>query len=173
LDPYGRETWQLASGLCEPIMEQVDLNLSFISIGWFPQVRKRLQAMKGRIWIERQWTPELQRQNDTSIMRAFILIPGITENTLKLLNYVRLYLRVITLADIANEQGNMIPGQRFSGSWQAKSIITWPEIPCPPIKLLNLFRCFCQRTFGRTSDGKRRYNAITLKTKMGTWYKTK
>jgi hypothetical protein len=120
--------WQLASGLCEPIMEQVDLNLSFIGVGWFPQVRKRLQAMKGRIWIERQWTPELQRQNDTSIMRSFILIPGITENTLKLLNYVRLYLRVITLADIANEQGNMIPGQRFSGSWQAKSIITWPEI---------------------------------------------
>ena len=30
--------WQLASGLCEPIMEQVDLNLSFIGVGWFPQV---------------------------------------------------------------------------------------------------------------------------------------
>jgi hypothetical protein len=97
--------WQLASGLCDPIMEQVDINLSFIGKGWFPQIRKRLNNMKGQFWIEQQWTPALQRIHDTSIMKALILSPNISEQTLRILNYVRLFLRVITIADIANEQG--------------------------------------------------------------------
>jgi hypothetical protein len=163
--------WQLASGLCDPIMEQVDINLSFIGKGWFPQVRQRLNNMGGQLWIEQQWTPALQRIHDNSIMKALILSTNISEQTLRILNYVRLFLRVITIADIANEQGTIIPGQRFSGSWQAKSIITWPEIPKPPPKYLTMFRRYCQQIFGSTSDGKRRYNAITLKQPLGPWLK--
>ena len=63
---------QLVSGLCEPIMEDVDSDLSYVAGGWFTHQRNRLRIMNGIMWIEHQWTPSLQREFDQSIMRAYI-----------------------------------------------------------------------------------------------------
>ena len=83
---------QLVSGLCEPIMEDVDSDLSYVVGGWFTHQRNRLRIMNGIMWIEHQWTPSLQREFDQSLMRAFLDIEGVTKGRLEKANWCRLYL---------------------------------------------------------------------------------
>ena len=45
--------WQLASGLCNPILEETNTNIAYIGDGWFPHVRKRLNIIHGKLWIEK------------------------------------------------------------------------------------------------------------------------
>lgn len=68
-----------------------------------------------------QWTPELQRAYDQSIMKAFPLLPGITPGRMYMANWCRLYLKVITILDMTNEKDTAIHGNRVDGEWQAKS----------------------------------------------------
>ena len=58
--------WQLASGLCKPILEETDTNISYIGDGWFPHVRQRLNLFQGKLWVEHQWTPQLYNSTTTS-----------------------------------------------------------------------------------------------------------
>ncbi|KAL7533445.1 hypothetical protein ACHAXR_008969 [Thalassiosira sp. AJA248-18] len=93
---------QLVSDLCEPIPEDVDSDLSYAPSGWFIHQRNRLQAMNGILWVERQWTPSIQRHGDQSIMATFLAIPDITPIKLRHTNYCQLFMRVVTVADMAN-----------------------------------------------------------------------
>jgi hypothetical protein len=81
-------------------------------------------------------------------------------------------LRIITVADITNEQGTIISGYRFSGKWQANSSLEWPIIPAPPPHYLTMFRSALKQAIGKPTGGHKRQNAITLKNKLGTWYQT-
>ena len=143
--------WQLASGLCTPFLETVTPTLPYLGDGWLPHMRNRLAAMEGTIWIEDQWCPQLQRSGDQAIMSAFMSIPGITKSILQSANYVRLYLRVITLSDLTNIQGTHIPSAHLNGEWRCSSNLHWPDIPKPPRKLFALFRSLlCKATAQRT-----------------------
>jgi hypothetical protein len=164
--------WQLVSGMVKPIMHEVEDDLPYLGVGWITHIRERLRAMNGRIWIEQQWCPTLQRAHDEAIMILFMRIKGMTKGKLEKLNYVRLFLHVITIADLANEQGNIIPGHRFSGKWQANSSLEWPDIPTPPPHYFTMIRSMLRQAIGRNTDGHKRYNAITLRKKLGTWYQT-
>ena len=53
-------------------------------------------------------TQILQREKDESLMERFVRIPGITVGQLEKVNAVHLYLRVITIADLAHESGQYI-----------------------------------------------------------------
>ena len=162
--------WQLASGLCNPILEETNTDITYIGDGWFPHVRKRLNIIDSKLWIEKQWTPLLQRDDDIEIMRLFINSDRTTLQFLIRMNYVRLYLRVITIADLCNELGTIIPANRFSGKWQATSTLNWPQIPPPPASALSQFRNFLQRQLGSSTDGKQRRNSIKLSHPLGTWH---
>ena len=72
-------------------------------------------------WLEEVWKPPLQREGDASIMEEFTRIKGITRAELIRANQVRLYLRVITIADLAHPNGQYIPDGMLDGSWQAGS----------------------------------------------------
>ena len=90
---------QLGSGLCTPILEDTTSDLTYLSkhqFGWFLHLREQLIAMQGAIWIEHQWTPSLQRENDVPIMSA-IAMQAISTNDKMKANFCRLYSRVITL----------------------------------------------------------------------------
>ena len=60
------------------------------------------------------------------MMEIFLTIPRVTVNTLKRVNAVRLYLRVITVADITDPTGTFIPDGMLEGDWQAGTDIMWP-----------------------------------------------
>ena len=110
---------QLISGLCDPIMEDTATDLSFLESGWFLHCRERLNKLHATMWIEHQWTPPLRRWGDQSIMKAFTLIPGISKAQLRKANFCRLWMRVITIADMCNICGTTIPGNRLNGKWQS------------------------------------------------------
>jgi hypothetical protein len=41
------------------------------------------------------------------------------------------WLRVITIADLADERGTEIPGGRLTGEWRAEPCFEWPHQPRP------------------------------------------
>jgi len=67
------------------------------------------------MWIEDAWQPKLQRIGDESIMEHFSQIPKITKVQLKLANSIRLYLRVVTIADLTDPQGISIRDGMLTG----------------------------------------------------------
>jgi hypothetical protein len=160
--------WQLVSGLCTPFLEPTQENLNFLGPGWIHHMRQRLQHMGGKIWLEHQWTPSTLRLNDTSIMSTVLRL-NLPNSTLKKFNYVRLYLRVITIADLADATGAKIPGNRFSGAWQAQSNLTWPEIPTPPKKLLSIFRSIIRTAYATTTTSNNTLSVLALRRHLGPW----
>ena len=54
-------------------------------------------------------------------MERFTTIPRITKGQLKQANTVRLYLRVITIADLTDPEDSTIPYGMLTGDWQAGS----------------------------------------------------
>ena len=83
-------------------------------------MKNRLAKIDAKIWIEYANTPALQREEDQSIMEAFIrrkIKPTILR--LRKLNAVRIYLRVIILADIGVENGEYIGHTTLGGNFIA------------------------------------------------------
>jgi hypothetical protein len=141
---------QLCSGFTLPVLEFPSLPLSYVGQGYLKSVRERLAEMDAGLWIEHAWTPPLQREGDASIMECFAAIPNITIAQLRHANVVRLYLRVITIADLSDPTGHYIPCGMLTGDWRAGSDLLWPHQPQPPRAYFRTFRkclrqTFCQR----------------------------
>ncbi len=134
-------------------------------------MRHRLLEIDGTIWIEHAWTPTLQRQRDKSIMEHFTAIPRITRGKLKQANTVRLYLRVISIADLTAPEGSTIPDGMLTGDWQAGSDLLWPDIPYPPNWYWATF-CKCIRaTFStRAPRYQPAHFSIRLDINLGSWH---
>ena len=112
---------QLAAGFIRPILEDTNRRLDYIDQGWLTSMRKRFGEVDITIWIEEAWQPELQRLNDAVIMELFADYLETTSRGLEQCNQVRLYLRVITIADITHESGEYIPDHTLTGKWQSGS----------------------------------------------------
>ena len=104
---------QLIAGWTTPIFEDTTTRLDYIQQGWFTHQRSRMGRMQATMWIEHQWCPDIQRVHDRALMQAFLAIPNITRSRLMRANLVRIYLRVITIAELANTTGTHIPGHRM------------------------------------------------------------
>ena len=94
---------QLAAGFIRPIREDTHRRLDYIDQGLITSMRKRFGEVDIAIWIEEAWQPELQRLNDAAIMELFADNPAATPCELDQCNQLRLYPRVITIADITQE----------------------------------------------------------------------
>ena len=112
---------QLCTGFIYPIMEYTSTRADFIGNSLLLDIRRRLSEIEGSMWIEKAWTPKLQRQGDAALMEEFCRIPGITAAKLNKANNVRLWLRVVTIADLTNPQGTHIPNGMLDGTWQGGS----------------------------------------------------
>ena len=75
--------------------------------------------IKENMWIEKTWAPQFQQENDGAIMERFSGIRGATPGELKKVNAVRLYIRVITIADLTHPSGGYISDGMLTGDWQA------------------------------------------------------
>ena len=86
-----------------------------------------MAELDGHLWIEHIETPKLQRLGDESIMERFVQIHKVTRRHLERANAVRLYLWVVTIADLAHTLGSFIPDNTLTGEWQAGSDFEWPH----------------------------------------------
>ena len=66
---------------------------------------------------------------DVVLMAAFAAITGATTANIVKASWCRLYICVITIADLAHKHGRFIPSRRMTGSWRAQSPLNWPDIP--------------------------------------------
>jgi len=123
---------QLLTGFTTPVMQNIASKIDYIETSYLVEMRRRLSDIEGTIWIEHAWVLSLQRQRDESLMERFTTIPRITRGQLKQANTVRLYLRVITIADLTAPEGSTIPDGMLTRDWQAGSDLLWPDIPCLP-----------------------------------------
>jgi hypothetical protein len=69
--------------------------------------------------------------NDASMMERIGKLKGMTKGQLKQVNAVRLWMQVVTIADMVNETGTSIMDNMMSGEWRAGTDLKWPKEYCP------------------------------------------
>ena len=99
---------QLESGFVTPILESKAPHLDYIEQGWIAGLQNRLQQIDASLWVESAWTPKLQRIHDVVLMEQFLKVDTYRHER-KDLSACCKWLRVVTVADLANESGTMIP----------------------------------------------------------------
>ena len=161
---------QLASGFVSPILEETNPKLDYIDNGWILDLRERLSKIGATMWTEESWQPKLQRDGDCSLMETF-LCARTTRRERKLLRMALHWMRVITLADLADATGTHIPGERISGNWRARSTLEWPRQPRPPKKAFTVLRRVLRDTLcPEVSPWLPWYLDYTLAHPLGQWH---
>eukprot|EP00957_Ditylum_brightwellii_P017604 1326508-Ditylum_brightwellii.AAC.1 len=87
-------------------------------MNWLHGISKFLWHCDSSLVIPEAWTPVKQRRNDVFLMDAFASSSS-RDAALLHVNTVRLYLQVLTLADIVDESGSYILPLALTGSTQA------------------------------------------------------
>ena len=83
----------------------------------------------------------------------------------------RLYLRVLTIADLADPTGQFIPDGMLNGDWQAGSDIHWPHQRMPPPRFWATFRRCLRLAFCTTTNPHQPADAgMQLDTPLGLWH---
>lgn len=162
---------QLCSGYCEPILSSTTGTIDYLEQSYIIDLRRRLAELGADIWVETAWYPRLQRVGDASIMETFNSIPGISRAKLRRANAVRLFLRVVTIADLCDVQGTHIRDGMLQGDWQAGSDLRWPFQPNPPKPFWATFRWCLRQSFCTTTCPHQPASySMRLDTPLGTWH---
>jgi hypothetical protein len=162
---------QMDSGFVTPLMEST-ITASFIEEGHIRHLHERLVDLRGSIAIKNQWSPQLQRMYDQSIMETLCLLPGVTKRQLQKANHCRKWLRVITIAEVASIDGKTIPANRFTGRWRAKSNLNWQRQPMPTEGMWKTFRQLIKRAFCSKSGYFPTTLPVPLDKPLGKWLNT-
>ena len=93
--------------------------------------------------------PKLLRESDEAIMEAIIARTSYCKKELQEINMCRLYLQVVTLADITEGNGNHITTYAAEGERDLSRISKWkwPNIPYPPSSAWAKWRGAINATF--------------------------
>lgn len=165
------DTLQLVTGLQRPLMEYPSPMVEYVGDSFFLHLRSALGQIGASLWIENLWTPHPQRINDTFLMNRFLMIPRITKSALRQANEVRLFLRVLTIADLADPTGRFIPDGMLTGEWQAGSDIHWPHQTKPPPRFWATFRrCLRLAYCTSTNPHQPTNNGMDLDSPLGLWH---
>ena len=160
---------QLTSGLTVPILDDVDIELPYLEEGVISHLRSTLKKLHGSIHIENVWTPQLQREGDRSLMEAFAQHePKIQPGYLKAANTCQLFVRVVTIAELANIDGTTIDTERLEGKWRAESNLIWPRQCAPTPDQWRKFKSCLRRTFCK--GNRSQYMPFDLTTPLGVWH---
>jgi hypothetical protein len=136
---------QLELGFTTPLFEAPLAKLDYIDQGWITNLIHRLGKAGLTLWIENCWTPKLQREHDVSLMEHLLRLDT-TKRERKDVSSCLKYMGVVTLADLADEKGILIPGDRLIGAWRADSAFEWPHQPKPSKRAWAKFRWFLRET---------------------------
>ena len=161
---------QLASGFVLPILEATSADIDYIDNGWIIDLRKRLDDIGAKLWIEDARQPKLQREGDYSLMERFLSVKTTAKQRTQL-RMVLHWLRVITIADLTDPTGQYIPGYKLTGDWQADSPFEWPKQPKPSKRAFAEFRKFLRNTIClEESAWQPTTNDLRITTALGQWH---
>ena len=162
---------QMCSGFVMSILEATTVSIEYLSPSYIIDLRTRLAEMKAYMWIERCWTPKLQREGDAALMEHFAQCPQISRAMLRKANAVHIYLPVVTIADLADVRGTFIPAGMLTGKWQAGSDLKWPYQPLPSATFWSTFRRCLRLTFStETPPYHHPSHSLDLDYCLGKWF---
>ena len=127
---------QLAVGVCSSVLTLPYHSYStWIDSYWLTSFWRFLCKSQITLELSTQWIPSLARIDDIALMEHFVNV-GYPASQLAQLNRCRLYLQVITLADIVSADGSFILPDAFIGVplSDRKSALKWPNQQRPPSK---------------------------------------
>ena len=87
---------------------------------------------------------------------------GTSDNRLRIVNEVRLWLRVITIAELADADGACISPEKLDGRWRNDSTPLWPNIPKPSEKMFEIFRLYVRKSLCRNVKHHHRGERLTV-----------
>ncbi len=114
------------------------------------------------------WTPPVVREHDETIMDAIADRCSPNEFTLAMANSVRIYLKVITVADISDMGGNQIEPWARNGVLPRNSSLQWPKQPAPTREAIRMWCKMLQVALG-TGTKVGRKDAMPLRVPLGRW----
>ena len=154
---------QYCTGTGRSIFKDVTTPLPHLESQWLKSLRTYLKDINGWLEIGTNTVPELQREHDSFIMDA-VLDPAakFQPKEIKMVNYCRMHLRVLTVADIANAAGNRIDADMHNG--EASAINTNSQWHHVHQKRPNK-RAWCQWRRACRQLSK----SLALKVRLGAW----
>ncbi len=105
--------YSLGTGIS--FLQDTETALPHFESCWLASLRAYLHAIDGHLELNNPHVPPPQRQHDQHIMDIVLASGQFKPYQVRLVNYCRLYLRVITLADIANANGTHILHEIYHG----------------------------------------------------------
>jgi hypothetical protein len=95
----------LSVGMSYSILERVDVSLPHLESKWIGSLRTFLASISASLHLDDPCIPQPQREHDRHLMDMIIQSARFTPQEIRKLNYCRLYLQVVTLADISKPNG--------------------------------------------------------------------
>ena len=96
---------------------------------------------------------------------------GMSDNKLCQVNSVRIWLRVIRIAELADPDGACISPEKFSGNWRDDSTLAWTNQPLPTKKLFKTFYHYVWKDFCSNVKRHIRKERLTLDRRLGSWHR--
>jgi hypothetical protein len=100
---------QLHNGVGFSLLDKVTTVIWHIATLWLPSLRTFLASIHGTIQLHRNYVSPMQQVHDKCIIGTIILwSETFTIAQIKILNYCRLYLQVVTVLDICPANGTHV-----------------------------------------------------------------
>ncbi len=108
---------QLSTGVSFSILENTEAALPHLESKWMASLRSFFASIGASWQLDEPCVPPMKRENDRYIMDLIIQSARYKPADIEKLNYCRLYLNVVTLADITKPNGHdldpcLVKGQR-------------------------------------------------------------
>jgi hypothetical protein len=96
----------LSVGMSYSVLEHVNEPLPHLESKWIRSLRDFLASISASLHLDDPCVPPLQREHDQYLMDMIIECKRFTPLDIRKLNYCRLYLQAVTLADISKPNGH-------------------------------------------------------------------
>ena len=136
---------QLECGLKESVFTGYFVGSLYVEKTWCSSLWMFLSEIQSEIQIPNYGKYEIQRENDKFIMSE--MCEDYYGASLKKLNSFRVWLEVLTLADIVDYKGGIICQWAWEGSHKSTSQIYWPNQALPAESSWKLWRTALSKNF--------------------------
>ena len=107
---------QYCVGIGQSVFTDTTTKFPHWEASWLSCLRAYLASIRATLELDDPYIPSLQQEHDEFIMDIVLASGKFKPVAIRMINYCRLYLRVITIADIANAAGTAIAPGMFEGA---------------------------------------------------------
>jgi hypothetical protein len=154
---------QYCAGISTPILENVQVELVHLESRWLSSLRKYLSHIKAGIQVDKNGVAPLEREHDTYIMDHILASKQFTPKEIRQLNYCRMVLGALTIADLATTKGDRLDNAKLHGECSLLSVET---------KLIRAHQERPNKTvwkLGKKANSLWSQNDGTLRQPLGKW----